>query len=79
MKDEATFIKVMNEISKLQEKRIKEAEKAIEEARIKVKKANKEVEKKINKQNGLSFNEWLKKTEEKNDIAYYRSQNIFIE
>lgn len=79
MKDEATFIKVMNEISKLQEKRIKEAEKAIEEARIKVTKAKKEVEKKINKQNGLSFNEWLKKTEEKNDIAYYRSQNIFIE
>ena len=79
MKDEATFIKVMNEISKLQEKRIKEAEKAIEEARIKVTKEKKEVEKKINKQNGLSFNEWLKKTEEKNDIAYYRSQNIFIE
>ena len=79
MKDEATFIKVMNEISKLQEKRIKEAEKANEEARIKVTKEKKEVEKKINKQNGLSFNEWLKKTEEKNDIAYYRSQNIFIE
>lgn len=38
---EATFIKVMNEISKLQEKRIKEAEKAIEEARIKVTKAKK--------------------------------------
>lgn len=51
MKDEATFIKVMNEISKLQEKRIKEAEKAIEEARIKVTKAKKEVERKINKQN----------------------------
>ena len=50
MKEEATFIKVMNEISKLQEKRIKEAEKVIEEARIKVTKAKKEVERKINKQ-----------------------------
>ena len=46
MKDEETFIKVMSEINRLQEKKIEEAEKAINEARIKVTKAKKEAEKK---------------------------------
>lgn len=48
MKDEETFIKVMSEINRLQEKKIEEAEKAINEARIKVIEAKEKVERKFN-------------------------------
>lgn len=46
MKDEATFIKVMSKINRLQEKQIEEAKKAINEARIKVIEAKEKVERK---------------------------------